>query len=119
MKYIALIYANPANEPKFGTPEFAEYMKGYKACNETYAADGVLLGGEALRSTDVATTVRVRGGKTSTMDGPFIETKEQLGGYYLLDCPDLDSAIRYAAMIPTAKFGSVEIRPIADVSGLL
>ena len=119
MKYIALIYSNQALEPKYGTPEFAEYMQGYITCNETYAADGVLLGGEALRSADVATTIRVRNGKTESMDGPFVETKEQLGGYYLLDCPDLDTAIRYASMIPTAKFGSVEIRPIADVSGLV
>ncbi|MCB1428374.1 MAG: YciI family protein [Nitratireductor sp.] len=119
MKYIALIYANRELEPEFGTPEFARYMDGYRTCNETYAADGVMLGGEALQSVDVATTIRVRNGRTEAMDGPFIETKEQLGGYYLLDCPDLDTAIRYAAMIPTAQFGSVEIRPIADVSGLV
>ena len=69
-------------------------------------------GGDALQPVATATTVRVRDGATETTDGPFAETKEQLGGFYILDCEDLDEAIEYAAKIPSAKFGSIEIRPI-------
>ncbi len=69
-------------------------------------------GSNALQDISTATTVRVRNGKTETTDGPFAETKEQLGGYYLLDCKDLDEAIEYAAKIPSAKLGSIEVRPI-------
>jgi hypothetical protein len=70
--------------------------------------------GEALLPTSAATTVRVRDGETLTTDGPFAETKEQLGGFYLLDCPDLDDAIKWAARIPGARTGSVEIRPVME-----
>ena len=71
-----------------------------------------MLGANALQDVTTATTVRVRDGETLTTDGPFAETKEQLGGYYLLDCKDLDQAIEYAAKIPSARIGSVEIRPV-------
>ena len=74
------------------------------------------LAGDALKSVETATSVRVRGGKTETMDGPFAETKEQLGGFYLFDCANLDEAIKYAAMIPSARIGSVEVRPVLDLS---
>ncbi|MCO6410017.1 MULTISPECIES: YciI family protein [Hoeflea] len=115
MKYLALIYAAPGAGPDYGTPEFGPYMDGYRAATETYQRDGVMLAGEALQDTSTATTVRIRNGKTDTMDGPFAETKEQLGGFYLLDCANLDEAIRYAAMIPTAEHGSVEVRPIMEI----
>ena len=68
--------------------------------------------GDALQPVATATTLAIRGGKTETVDGPFAETKEQLGGYYLLDCVDLDEALKYAAMIPTAEHGRIEVRPI-------
>jgi hypothetical protein len=117
MKYLALIYA-PANaSPAYGTPEFGALMAEYEAANATYAKDGVLLAGEPLDDSATATTVRVRGGKTETMDGPFVETKEQLGGFYLFDCENIDAAIKYAAMIPSAKHGSVELRPVPDFEG--
>ena len=112
MKYIALIYMDPASTTPPNTPEFGKMMTGYQVCNETYQKDGVYVTGDALQPITTATTVRVRNGKTETMDGPFAETKEQLGGFYLLDCADLDDAIRYAAMIPHAAMGSVEVRPI-------
>lgn len=118
MKYMLLIYGNEANGPEFGTPEFGPYMAGYQSATETYRKDGVLIGGEALESVSTATSVRVRDGKTETMDGPFAETKEQLGGYYLLDCETLDDAIRYAAMIPDAATGTVEIRPLMNLGGM-
>ena len=114
MKYIALIYAAANSGPQPGTPEFGEFMGGYMKATERYKADKVWLGGEALKSTSSATTVRVRGGKTETIDGPFAETKEMLGGFYLLDCANLDDAIKYASMIPSAQFGCVELRPILE-----
>ena len=117
MKYMALIYSKPNSGPDYGTPEFEPYMAGYFAANQKYAEDGVMVAGEALEAADTATTVRVRDGKVETMDGPFAETKEILGGFYLLDCDNLDDAIKYAAMIPTAEHGSVEIRPVMNIPG--
>jgi hypothetical protein len=114
MKYLALIYSASNAGPKPGTPEFVEFMAGYTAATQRYKDDGVLLAGEGLKPTSTATTVRVRNGKAETMDGPFAETKEQLGGFYMLDCANLDDAIKYAALIPSAEFGCVEIRPVMD-----
>ena len=114
MKYLALIYADPKNEPQYGTPEFDAMLAGYGSFTKAVQDAGVYIAGEALQETDTATSVRVRGGKTETTDGPFAETKERLGGYYLLDCKDLDEALRYAAMIPSAEHGTVEVRPIMD-----
>ncbi|WP_176084857.1 YciI family protein [Martelella sp. HB161492] len=112
MKYIALIYAAEQTTPAPGSANFGKMMGGYAHCNDTYHKDGVYVAGDALQPVATATTVRVRAGKVETMDGPFAETKEQLGGFYILDCETLDEAIRYAAMIPHAETGSVEIRPI-------
>jgi hypothetical protein len=115
MKYMALIYTAAEANPAYGTPEFTASLAAYKNANTTYMKDGVMRGGEALQSTTTATTVRVRHGKTETLDGPFAETKEQLGGFYILDCANLDEAIKYAAMIPGAAIGSVELRPIMNI----
>lgn len=114
MKYLLLIHADPAAEPAYGTPAFQEMMGGYFALSERMKADGVMLGGEGLKGVETATSLRVRGGKVETMDGPFAETKEHLGGFYLIDVPDLDVALKYAAMIPTAAYGTVEVRPVMD-----
>jgi len=114
MKYMALIYSAPGSSPQFGTPEFGPFMAAYDAANEHFAKDGVLVVGEALEAASTATSVTVRNGRTETMDGPFAETKEQLGGIYIFDCASLDDAIRYAAMIPTATYGTVEVRPIQN-----
>lgn len=114
MKYMALIYSAPGSSPQFGTPEFGPFMAAYDAANERFAKDGVLVVGEALEAASTATSVTVRNGRTETMDGPFAETKEQLGGIYIFDCASLDDAIRYAAMIPTATYGTVEVRPIQN-----
>lgn len=111
MRYIFLIYdaeAEMANRTDNLMPE-------YGAFSEEVAKAGIMRAGDPLQSSDSATTVRVRGGKASTTDGPFAETKEQLGGYYILDCKDLDEAIAYAAKIPSARFGSIEIRPIMEM----
>ncbi len=112
MQYMALIYIDPTTQTPPGTEEFGKMMQGYQVASETYKKDGVFVAGDALQPTTTATTVRVRNGKTETMDGPFAETKEFLGGYYLFDCDNLDDAIRYAAMIPHAAMGCVEVRPV-------
>jgi hypothetical protein len=114
MKYMALIYSDPALEPAYGTPEFGAMMQGYGTLNTTLKANGVFISGDGLQDIDTATSVRVRAGRTETMDGPFAETKERLGGYYIMECADLDEALRYAAMIPSAAYGTVEVRPLAD-----
>jgi hypothetical protein len=114
MKYMALIYNNASQEPAYGTPEFEKMMGGFFAFNERLIADGVDFSGEALHGIDKATSLRIKGGKVETMDGPFAETKEYLGGYYIFDLPDLDAALRYAAMIPSAEFGTIEVRPLMD-----
>jgi hypothetical protein len=114
MKYMLLIYSNPDLQPAYGTPEFQAMMGGYFALNERLKADGVIRGGEGLKGVETATSLRMRAGKAETMDGPFAETKEHLGGYYIVEVPDLDAALRYAAMIPSAHFGTIEVRPLMD-----
>ncbi|MBA3461431.1 MAG: YciI family protein [Deltaproteobacteria bacterium] len=112
MQYLCLIYDNEkiwADMPEAESGQmFGEYMQ--------FTADikksGHLIGGEALQPVSTATTVRVRNGKTTTTDGPFAETREQLGGYYLIEAKDLDEATAIAARIPSARIGSIEIRPI-------
>ncbi len=114
MKYMLLIYSNPVEEPAYGTPEFDAMMEGYFIANEKMRADGVLEGGEGLKGIETATSLRIKSGKVETMDGPFAETREHLGGYYVVDVPDLDAALKYAALIPSAKFGTIEVRPLMD-----
>jgi hypothetical protein len=114
MQYMLLIYNNPALEPTYGTPEFDAMMGGFFALNERMKADGVLRGGEGLKGIETATSLKIRNGKVETMDGPFAETKEHLGGFYLIEVADLDAALRYAAMVPSATFGTIEVRPLMD-----
>ena len=116
MQYLLLIYTDEAKMPAPGSKEFDEMLGAYTKATETYKADKVWRAGDALQPVATATTVKVRSGKIQTMDGPFAETKEMLAGYYLLDCKDLDEAIRYAAMIPGAAFGAIEVRPILDLT---
>ena len=112
MQFMCLIYSNPAELPKPGTEEFGPFMKGYGDFTEVVKTDGKMLHADALQGIETATCVSVCGGKTEVMDGPFAETKEHLGGYYLLDCADLDEAVKYAAQIPTAAYGRIEVRPV-------
>ena len=112
MKYALLIYSNEADEPRPDTAEGKQYYEDFMAYTEAINAEGINAGGEALTASTTATTVRVRNGEVVTTDGPFAETKEQLGGFYLVDCEDLDQALDAAARIPTAAFGSVEVRPV-------
>ena len=112
MQYLALIYAAPEAQPKYGTPAFTAMMDGYTAFTAELKAKGAFVAGDGLQATNTATSLRVRGGKVETMDGPFAETKEHLGGYYLIEVPDLDTAMKYAARIPGAAYGTIELRPV-------
>jgi hypothetical protein len=113
MQYMLLLYAAQDGRP---APESPEAMQALMEPWVKYTADlkeaGVFLAGDALKPTTTATSVRTRDGQTTTTDGPFAETREALGGYYLLDCPDLDEARKWAAACPLANYGTVEIRPV-------
>ncbi|MDQ3871019.1 MAG: YciI family protein [Chloroflexota bacterium] len=117
MRYLLLIY-EPADTDASEVPpeQWQQTMDEYNRFTEEVRRRGVMEGGEALQRTTTATTVRIRDGKTLVTDGPFAETKEFLGGFYLLNCRDLDEAIELAAKVPSARWGSVEIRPIAELS---
>lgn len=112
MNYLLLIYGNE-QRPQTEAEAQAE-MQGYWAFNQAAQARGVLVMGEALHPTATATTVRIRAGKRLTTDGPFAETKEQLGGFYLLNCKNIDEALEFAAKIPGVQQGSVEVRPVVE-----
>ena len=114
MRYLCLIYEDEKGFERLPKEEAAAVFGEYHAFTEDVKKSGALLGGEALQPTMTATTVRVRNGKTQTTDGPFAETKEQLGGYYLINAKDLNEAIQIAARIPGARYGSIEIRPILE-----
>jgi hypothetical protein len=115
MQYLLLIYQNEADRV-MADAAIREMSNEYREYTESIAASGNYKGGNALQSTKTATTVRVRNGKRQTTDGPFAETREQLGGYYLVDAPDLDAAIALAARIPGARFGAIEVRPIQEMT---
>ncbi|MHA6628573.1 YciI family protein [Pseudonocardia sichuanensis] len=114
MRYMLLVYG--CERADAGTPERAAKVAAVRAFTRRCAEDGVLRGYDPLHTTDSATTVRVRDGDALVTDGPFAETAEQLGGYFILDCADLDEALAYATMCPLAAEGSVEVRPILQVS---
>jgi hypothetical protein len=118
MQYVILIYdeetANPSAEPP--PPEVQQQvMAEYTAYTKWLVDRGVYKGGEALQPVPTATTVRIRDGRTITTDGPFAETKEALGGFYLVEAKDLDEALDFGARCPGAKFGSIEVRPILEL----
>jgi hypothetical protein len=112
MQYLLLIYRNEAELAKMSEADIPAMQKDYADFTQGIVKSGHFRAGDALQPTRTATTVRVRDGKTVTTDGPFAETKEQLGGYYLVEAKDLDEAIKIAAKIPNARDGSIEVRPI-------
>ena len=114
MKYMLLIYTDPAVRPR-DEAEGALLLKEYGAFTQGIISSGEFVAGDQVRGVEAATSVRVRDGRTLTTDGPFAETKEHLGGYYLIDVADLDRAIELAAQIPNARDGVVEVRPIAEM----
>ncbi|GAA2744997.1 MULTISPECIES: YciI family protein [Kitasatospora] len=112
MRYLLIICTDENTTGALGPEEGAAMLADYTAFGEEMGRRGVLLGGERLRPTSDATTVRVRQDEVLVADGPFAETKEQVGGYYLVDCKDLDEAIEVASRIPGARHGTIEVRPI-------
>ncbi len=118
MRYLLTIYTDESRYATMTPEDSARLMADYGAFGQEAQEAGVLLGGEGLQPTATATTVRVRDGEALFTDGPFAETREQLGGYYLLECADLDEAARWAAKIPDARSGSVEVRPIMDYEAM-
>lgn len=115
MRYMALIYTPEPTAPPSDS-EVQQMMAEYGAFTEMVRQQGKFLSGEALHPSGTATIVRVRDGKLTTTDGPFAESKEQLGGYYELECKDLDEAVGLAAKIPGARFGAIEVRPIMEMA---
>jgi hypothetical protein len=114
MKYLCMIYSEESQLATLPKDQMDSMIKEYMAFTEDIKRSGQYIGGNPLQPTQTATTVRVRQGKISTTDGPFAETKEQLGGYYLINAKDLNEAIQVAARIPGARSGSIEVRPIME-----
>ena len=118
MRYLCLIYENEQAWATMPKEESDAIFGEYFAFTEGIKQSGQYLGGEALQPTQTATTVRVRNGKVATTDGPFAETREQLGGYFLINAADLDEAVSIAARIPGARKGTVEVRPVVELDNL-
>jgi hypothetical protein len=114
MKYLCLIYDEEKKVAAMSKSESDAFMGEYFAFTDAIRKSGHYIGGEALQPVQTATTVRLRNGKLSTTDGPFAETKEQLGGFYFIDARDLNDAIQVASRIPSARTGSVEVRPVVE-----
>jgi hypothetical protein len=114
MQFLLLIYDDEKRWTKLGKPDYGSELQEYRAFGKEFAK--AIQGGHALQPTATAKTVRVRDGKPLATDGPFAETKEQLGGYYLVEANDADEAIGIAARIPGARYGSIEVRPIMTFS---
>jgi hypothetical protein len=115
MKYLCLIYQDESAAQKVPNAELEKIYREYFALTDGLKEAGQYLGSNRLQPTSTATTVRVRDGQLSTTDGPYAETKEQLGGYYLIEARDLNEAIQIAGKVPSARFGSVEVRPIWEL----
>ena len=118
MKYLLTIYQDESGFGNVSPEEGKAVMDAYYAFGQEVSEAGAFLAGEGLQPTATATTVRVRDGERLLTDGPFAETKEALGGFYLLECKDLDEALDWAAKIPGAQQGSVEVRPVMDYEAM-
>jgi hypothetical protein len=115
MKYLLSIYASEIEEDKMSPEDTGKLMQAYGAYTEALVKAGALQAGERLRPSTDATSVRVRGGKTEVLNGPYAETREQLGGYYVIEVADLDAALAWAARCPTSSYGTIEVRPIWEM----
>ena len=112
MQYLLLLYSDYNSFAKMAPEEQKQAVAAYQSYGEALTKAGAYVGSNRLQPTTAATTVRVASGKTQVLNGPYVETKEQLGGYYLIDVPDLDAALSWAARCPGASHGSVEVRPV-------
>jgi hypothetical protein len=117
MKYLLLIYGNEADWAGLSEEDQGKAFQEYMDYTQDIYKNGQYISGEALQPVATATTVRVKNGKTITTDGPFAETREQLGGFYMVEAKDLDEAIKLAARIPGSRMGSIEVRPIMPTPG--
>jgi hypothetical protein len=117
MKYLCLIYSDESRIAQLSDTESKGFLGEYMAFTDSIKQSGHLIAAERLRPTHTATTIRSRNGKLSTTDGPFAETKEQLGGFYMIEAKDLDDAISVASRIPGTRVGSIEVRPVWELSG--
>jgi hypothetical protein len=116
MRYTLLIYTNEADRPAWGTPEGDAEIKAYDAFHAEVTGRGVLQSGEPVQRVSEARSVRVRDGRAQVTEGPAFETAEQFGGYYLVDTKDLDEALELAAKIPGAAYGTIEVRPVLELT---
>ena len=116
MQYMLLIYSNEAGMASAPKEAVTQMSAAYMSYTQAMMQAGILKGGDRLRPSSDATTVRVNGGKNQVLDGPYADTKEQLGGYYMIDVPDLDAALSWAARCPGAQHGTIEVRPIWPMS---
>lgn len=112
MKYMILLYGDPARDPAQGTPEFEAMMQGFFTLEDRMKDRARVLAGEGLLGAETATTLRLQGGRVAATDGPFAETREHLGGFFLIEAATLDDAIAFASEVPTLPWGAVEIRPV-------
>jgi hypothetical protein len=116
MQYMLLIYGNESNMQSATPSDIEQMVAAYGAYTQALKAAGILLGSDRLRPSNTATTVRITNGKTAVLNGPYAETREQLGGYYAIEVPDLDAAISWAARCPGAAHGTMEVRPVWAMS---
>jgi hypothetical protein len=114
MKYMLILASNPADEPTPDSAEFGSSMQEWFAYSTALNEAGAMVTGEALQGTETATTVQMRNGERIVADGPFIESKEVIGGFYVIDVANLDEALGWAARVPNATFGTVEVRPVME-----
>lgn len=112
MQYMLMIFGNESGRQKYSKEENNQMFAAYGAYTQAMKQAGVMKAGDPLQPSSTATTVRVKGGKTEVLNGPYAETKEQLGGYYIIEVPDLDAALSWAARCPGASSGTIEVRPI-------
>ena len=115
MQYLLMIYGEEAAMQNRGQEDIGRVVGAFMAYTEAVKSAGVLVGSNRLRPTNTATTVRLADGKTQVLNGPYAETREQLGGYYLIDVPDLDAALSWAARCPGAEYGTIEVRPVWEM----
>jgi hypothetical protein len=115
MKYILLIYDNEKKFKTISKSDMDMMMAEYRAFGDGITKTGNKLAGHQLRPTDSATSLRIRDGKLETIDGPFAETKEQLGGFYLIEAKDLNEALAIGARVPSVKYGTIEVRPVVEM----
>jgi len=117
MRYLCLLTGEPGAGPEPGSAEWHQMMSDYQTATTAMADNGVLVDSGPLQPPSTARSLRMRNGEPLVTDGPFIEIKEAIGGYYVLDCPDMDEALRWAATIPAARYGVIEVRPSFAMGG--